>query len=160
MNKTWPLLGAIAVLAAVVMIIVGNSDSRTKQLTIPEPQQTAQKPAHDHPHPHDSKTMPAFFEQAPSRSSLGPTLEPEQFTGLTRDAYRAVREIPQTIAQMPCYCHCDRGMGHKSLYSCFEDDHASHCAVCVNEALLALKLEKEKLTPAQIRDRIVQQFGQ
>ncbi len=78
-----------------------------------------------------------------------------------RDAYRAVREIPQTIAQMPCYCHCDRGMGHKSLYSCFEDDHASHCAVCVNEALLTLKLEKEqKLTPAQIRDRIVEQFGQ
>ncbi len=163
MNKTWPLLGAIAVLAAVVMIIVGNSDSRPKELTIPDPPQTAQKSAHDHPHPHphDSKTMPAFFEQAPSRSSLGPTLEPEQFTGLTRDAYRAVREIPQTIAQMPCYCHCDRGMGHKSLYSCFEDDHASHCAVCVNEALLALKLEKEqKLSPAQIRERIVQQFGQ
>jgi uncharacterized protein with PCYCGC motif len=72
----------------------------------------------------------------------------------------AAPEIPQTIAQMPCYCHCDRGMGHKSLYSCFQDDHASHCGTCVNEALLAFKLEKEgKLTPAQIRDRIVQQFG-
>ena len=68
--------------------------------------------------------------------------------------------IPQTIAQMPCYCHCDRGMGHKSLYSCFEDDHAAHCAVCVNEALLALKLEKEqKLTPAQIRETIVAQYS-
>ena len=167
MNKTWPLIGVIAVLAAVVMILVGNTDSRPKPLALPEPQQAPQAqapaPAHDHPHPHpqDSKTMPAFFEKAPSRASLGPTLAPEQFTGLVRDAYRAVREIPQTIAQMPCYCHCDRGMGHKSLYSCFEDDHASHCAVCVNEALLALKLEKEqKLTPAQIRDRIVQQFGQ
>jgi hypothetical protein len=52
-------------------------------------------------------------------------------------------------------------MGHKSLYSCYEDDHASHCATCINEALLALKLEKEqKLSPAQIRDRIVQEFGQ
>ena len=163
MNKTWPLIGAIAVLGAVVMILVGNTDSRPKPLVLPEPQQTAQPSAHNHPHPHphDSKTMPAFFEQAPSRASLGPTLAPEKFTGLVRDAYRAVREIPQTIAQMPCYCHCDRGMGHKSLYSCFEDDHASHCAVCVNEALLALKLEKEqKLTPAQIRDRIVEQFGQ
>jgi hypothetical protein len=31
----------------------------------------------------------------------------------------------------------------------------------VNEALLAHKLDKEgKLTPAQIRDRIVEQFGQ
>jgi hypothetical protein len=87
-------------------------------------------------------------------------LEPAQFTGLVRDAYSAVRQIPQTIAQMPCYCHCDRGMGHKSLYSCFEDDHASHCAVCVNEALLTLKLEKQKLTPAQIRDRIVEEYAQ
>jgi hypothetical protein len=162
MNKTWLLLGVVAVLAAITMILVGNSDSRPKQLVLPQEQQaTTQPPAHDHPHPHDTKTVPAFFEQAPSRASLGPTLEPEKFTGLVRDAYRAVREVPQTIAQMPCYCHCDRGMGHKSLYSCFEDDHASHCAVCVNEALLTLKLEKEqKLTPAQIRDRIVEQFGQ
>jgi hypothetical protein len=52
-------------------------------------------------------------------------------------------------------------MGHKSLHSCYEDDHAASCATCVNEALLALKLQKEqKLTPAQIRDKIVEQFGQ
>lgn len=164
MNKTWPLIGIVAVLTAVAMIIVGNSDSRRQTLpaSLPEPAPVAQTPAaHDHPHSHDNKTVPAFFEQAPSKASLGPTLEPAQFTGLVRDAYRAVREIPQTIAQMPCYCHCDRGMGHKSLYSCFEDDHASHCAVCVNEALLTLKLTKEqKLTPAQIRDRIVEEYGQ
>jgi hypothetical protein len=66
-----------------------------------------------------------------------------------------------TIAQLPCYCHCDQGFGHKSLYSCFQDDHAAHCAVCVQEALLALKLEKEqKMTPAQIRDTIVAQYSQ
>ena len=160
MKKPWPLIGIVAVLAVVVaMIIVGNSDARRKPAPPPEPQPVAQTPAHNHPH--DNKTVPAFFETAPSKASLGPTLEPERFTGLVRDAYRAVREVPQTIAQMPCYCHCDRGMGHKSLYSCFEDDHASHCAVCVNEALLTLKLEKEqKLTPAQIRDRIMEQFGQ
>lgn len=161
MNKTWPLIAVIAVLAAIAMIVVGNSDSRRKQAPLPQAQPVAETPAHNHPHPHDTKTVPAYFEQAPSKASLGPTLEPEKFTGLVRDAYRAVREVPQTIAQMPCYCHCDRGMGHKSLYSCFEDDHASHCAVCVNEALLTLKLEKEqKLTPAQIRERIMEQFGQ
>jgi hypothetical protein len=103
--------------------------------------------------------MPAHFEVAPSKSSLGPTLNPESFTGITREAYRAVKEIPVTIAQLPCYCHCDQSFGHKSLYSCFEDDHASHCDVCVREALLALKLEKEqKMTPAQIRDTIVAQY--
>ncbi|HEU4795389.1 MAG TPA: CYCXC family (seleno)protein [Pyrinomonadaceae bacterium] len=163
MNKTWLLIGVIAVLGAMAMIIIGNSDSRPKTTPPVQEQPVAQTPidSHQHPHSHDNKTIPAYFEQAPSRASLGPTLEPQQFTGKVREAYLAVRAIPQTIAQMPCYCHCDRGMGHKSLYSCFEDDHASHCAVCVNEALLALKLEKEqKLTPAQIRDRIVAEFGQ
>lgn len=157
MKKTWLLFAVIAVLGVVAIVLV-NSDTKSK------PSST-----HDHVASHPpiqtpstaKETIPAHYTQAPNRASLGPTLEPEQFTGLVRDAYRAVREIPQTIAQMPCYCHCDRGMGHKSLYSCFEDDHASHCAVCVNEALLALKLEKQdKLTPAQIRERIVQQYSQ
>jgi hypothetical protein len=158
MNKTWVLIGSIVVLLAVVMILVGNSDSRSTPV---QPQEHVASHPPVQPQSPAASTVPAHYEQAPSRSSLGPTLEPEKFTGLVRDAYRAVREIPQTIAQMPCYCHCDRGMGHKSLYSCFEDDHASHCAVCVNEALLAYKLEKDqKLSPAQIRDRIVEQYGQ
>lgn len=158
MNKTWLIIAGIAILG-VAAILMANSKSA------PQPQAPPADHLTSHP-PIEApattvKTLPAHFEHAPSRSTLGPTLPPDQFTGLVRDAYRAAREIPQTIAQMPCYCHCDRGMGHKSLYSCFEDDHASHCAVCVNEALLALKLEREdKLTPAQIRDRIVQQFGQ
>ena len=157
MNKPWLLIAGIAILGLVAIFMVNSRSNSTP----------APLPPADHSHPPIQgpttavKTVPAHFEHAPSRSSLGPTLPPEQFTGLTRDAYRAVREIPQTIAQMPCYCHCDRGMGHKSLYSCFEDDHAAHCATCVNEALLALKLEREgKLSPAQIRDKIVEQFGQ
>lgn len=157
MKKNWIMIGVIValILAAIVMV-----NSRK-----PEKPVVQEESAHSHPHtpaqPADgAKIVPAFLKEAPSRSSLGPTLAPEKFTGLTRDAYRVVREIPVTIAQMPCYCHCDRGFGHKSLYSCFEDDHAAHCAVCVNEALLAHKLEKEeKLTPSQIRDRIVAQFG-
>lgn len=162
MKKTWLLIGAIGVLLAVAMIMVANSDSQKKP-AIAQTQVNEDSHAHPHPptEPGSAKTVPSHYTEAPHRASLRPTLEPERFTGLVRDAYRAVRESPQTIAQMPCYCYCDRGMGHKSLYSCFEDDHASHCAVCVNEALLAHKLDKEgKLTPAQIRDRIVEQFGQ
>lgn len=157
MNKNWLLIAGIAVLLVIAILVVnsGNSNQPAPQT----PQVSSSPPPIDPPAQPAAKIIPAYHEHAPSLTSLGPTLEPEQFTGLTRAAYRAVREIPQTIAQLPCYCHCDRGMGHKSLYSCFEDDHAAHCAVCVNEALLALKLEKEgKLTPAQIRDRIVQQY--
>lgn len=168
MKKSWLMGGVIValLLAAVVLVSSKKTERPVAQNQTPAYTPVAPAPAdsHDHPHPHPpaggKNLVPAFFEQAPSRSSLGPTLAPEKFIGKTRDAYLAVREIPVTIAQMPCYCHCDRGMGHKSLYSCFEDDHAAHCAVCVNEALMAHKLEKEeKLTAPQIRERIVAQFG-
>jgi hypothetical protein len=104
--------------------------------------------------------VPAHFENAPPRESLKPTLNAATFTGKARQAYQIAGEIPETLAQLPCYCHCDRGMGHKSLHSCFEDDHASHCAVCVDEALLAYRLEKtEGLTAAQVRERIIAQYS-
>jgi hypothetical protein len=105
--------------------------------------------------------VPAHYDVPPSLGSLKPTLAPEGFIGVTKEAYQAAREIPETLAQLPCYCHCDKSMGHKSLHSCFEDDHASHCAVCVAEALTAYRLQKEqRLSAAQIRDRIITQYSQ
>lgn len=102
--------------------------------------------------------VPAHYETAPAASSLAPTLAPEKFTGKAQEAYRVVREKPQLIAQLPCYCYCDRGFGHKSLHSCFVDDHAAHCAVCVDEALLAYNLQKRGLSPQQIREQIIEQY--
>ena len=72
MKKSWILIGAIAVLLAVVMILVGNSDSR-KQPAI------AQDTHDSHP-PSQAptvKTVPSHYTQAPNRASLRPTLEPE-----------------------------------------------------------------------------------
>ena len=160
MKKTknnWLLIGAIAAMLVAAVLIV-NSASTNRSSNVASRQTAA--PEHNHtPAKGAAKRVPAF-EVAPIRANLRPTLEPERFTGMTRDAYRAVRQIPMTIAQLPCYCHCDEGFGHKSLYSCFEDEHAAHCAVCVNEALLALTLEKQqKLSPAEIRDRIVAQYS-
>jgi hypothetical protein len=102
--------------------------------------------------------VPAY-QDAKAVSYLPPTLQPEQFFGPTRDAYRVVKEIPETIAQLPCYCHCDQSIGHKSLHSCFQDTHASQCTVCVGEALMAYNLQKSGLNPAQIRDRIIAQYS-
>lgn len=158
MKRNWLLIGGIALLllAAVLMVNSANQTSPRQVATTTTPA----APAPQHEHAANPQTVPAHFEVPPSKSSLGPTLDPSQFSGVTRDAYRAAREIPVTLAQLPCYCHCDQGFGHKSLYSCYEDDHASHCDVCVREALLALRLEKEqKMTPAQIRDTIVAQYS-
>ena len=103
--------------------------------------------------------MPAYQSEA-SAKNLPPTLEPEMFKGTIRTAYAAVREIPETIAQLPCYCHCDKAFGHKSLYSCFIDDHAMQCGICTNSAIKALKLKKEKnMTAAQIRQELAAEYG-
>ena len=161
MKKNWILIVGVALLVVAAVLMVNSASNPPQVTAIQNANKTAaQTPAPSHDHATTAKAIPAHFEVPPSKSSLGPTLNPDSFTGITRDAYRAAREIPVTLAQLPCYCHCDQGFGHKSLYSCFEDEHASHCDVCVREALLALKLEKDqKMTPAQIRDTIVAQYA-
>ncbi len=164
--KNYLLFGAVLTTLAVTGC---NSQSPPKLannsgpivLESPAPPATPATPNLDaHGHDHSVARVPAFQTDELSLKTLGPTLAPEKFVGKTREAYLAVRAIPKTIAQLPCYCECDRGFGHKSLYSCYEDDHASHCAVCVDEVLLAYRLQKqEKLTPEQIRERIIAQYS-
>jgi Protein of unknown function with PCYCGC motif len=157
MKKLW--IGFALILAVAATIIVGRKAlespavpaNQTVSRTTPSPDTT--QPATQSPH------VPAHFTAPPSASDLGPVLASAQFTGKTREAYEAVSRIPATIAQMPCYCHCDRGMGHKSLHSCFEDDHAAHCAVCIDEALMVYRLQKEGRSPAEIREQIIARFA-
>ena len=110
--------------------------------------------AHSH-----SARVPAY-QSASQLDKLASTLPPAKFAGKARDAYKVAQEIPQTLAQLPCYCECDQSFGHKSLQTCFVDDHASHCSVCVDEALLAYKLQKEdKLSPDQVREKIIETYS-
>lgn len=154
---------------------VAATPAQQQQLQSPQNAQVVPQSAHDDAgettpapdadahqgHSHGAPgRVPRFAATAADLKNLPPVLPASQFTGLTRMAYAAVKEIPQTIAQLPCYCHCDEGFGHKSLQTCFVDDHAAHCATCIEEALLAYKLQKEeRLTPAQIRERIIAQYG-
>ena len=132
---------------------VNNSQRQTdaQQQSAPDQQQASTSA---------TPRVPAHYKDAKSAKPLAATLDPQQFFGQARAAYQVAKEIPETLAQLPCYCHCDEGFGHKSLHTCFESDHSSMCAICVNEALMAYKLQKEdRLTPAQIRERIVAQFS-
>lgn len=162
-KKTLIIIPAmIAVLIGVAIAMrSGGEETRTArtQPSVRQPD-VPRQPVQPQPQLTTERRVPAHFETPPTKESLRPTLAPEQFTGPTREAYRAVKEIPQTIAQLPCYCYCDEGFGHKSLHSCFEDDHGAHCAVCVNEVLMAYQMEKQMgLSPAQIRERINAQYG-
>ena len=103
--------------------------------------------------------VPAYYATAPGLGVLQPTLSPELFTGNTRLAYQAAKDIPQILAQLPCYCHCDRGQGHKSLYSCFESEHGQNCGICIGEALMANNLHKQGISAGEIRKEIIGAYG-
>ena len=103
--------------------------------------------------------IPAYYTTPPDIGTLPPTLSPNVFTGNKRLAYRAAQEIPQTLAQLPCYCHCDRGHGHKSLHSCFESEHGENCGICMGEALMAHNLEKHGVSVTEIRKQIIAAYG-
>lgn len=109
----------------------------------------------------DTKTaaprVPHYFANSKAAQPLPKPLEPTRFSN--RDvvaAYHAAKKIPEVLAQQPCYCHCDRNMGHRSLLDCFASAHASECDICVKEALFAMQEFRKGKSPDQIRAEIVQ----
>ena len=160
--NTKTLLIAIVLLALVAgALIFARSENSTSSNSTSKPTAQTQPSPSESPHVNQPRVarIPAYQTASEARA-LPPTLPPEKFFGKPMDAYTVAKKIPETLAQLPCYCHCDRGFGHKSLHSCFVDDHAAQCAVCVDEALLAYRLQKDQgFTPEQIRDRIVEKYS-
>ena len=125
--------------------------------------QTKTESAGTKPKPVESATpkpvqVPAY-QSAESANNLPPTLPPEMFSENVRAAYEVAKRIPKTLAQLPCFCHCDRTLKHKSLHSCYVDDHAASCGICMNSAMKAYKLQMEKkMTPDQIREELIAEY--
>jgi hypothetical protein len=103
-----------------------------------------------------SDDVPAYNAKAPSKP-LPPLLSGNQLTGIYFShpyqvtAYKMAAKIPEVLHQQPCYCHCDRAMGHNSLHSCFEGTHGAACSTCMKEAIYAYQQTKKGQTPSQIR---------
>ena len=103
--------------------------------------------------------VPAFHSYAP-KTSLPPVLTGDQLTGpyFTHQyqvvSYVMAEKIPTVLYQLPCYCRCDRALGHKSLHSCFEGTHGAACSTCMREGVFAYQQTKLGRTPAQIRAAI------
>ncbi len=84
------------------------------------------------------------------------TLDPKQFPDmLNRNVYSLAAKIKPVLYQQPCYCYCDRHVGHKSLLDCFAGTHGSECDICQREAVLSYQMTQKKKTPAQIRAAII-----
>jgi hypothetical protein len=102
------------------------------------------------------------FNAPPAKGvKLPPILTKDQLWGENAQypyqthAYELAARIPNVIHQQPCYCYCDRGMGHTSLHSCFSGTHGAQCGTCLKELYYAYALHKQGKTARQIRAGIV-----
>ena len=104
----------------------------------------------------DLNQVPVYFKEAKDAMPFAQTLDPAQFQiANIREAYSIAKEIPDVLAQQPCYCYCQR-MGHRSLLDCLTSLHSTRCDVCINEARLAGRLHRQGKTAEEIRTAIIQ----
>ncbi len=72
-----------------------------------------------------AERIPPFFESEEAAKPLPATLSPASFSNPSvARAYRVAREIPEVLAQQPCYCYCDK-FGHRGLLDCYRDNHGA-----------------------------------
>jgi hypothetical protein len=94
----------------------------------------------------------AYALKPPTPATMDPKMFPD---ALNRNVYALVAKIKPVLYQQPCYCYCDRSVGHKSLLDCYASEHGSQCDICQKEAVLAYQLTQKGKTPAQIRAAII-----
>jgi hypothetical protein len=103
-----------------------------------------------------SDDVPAYNKSAPVKP-LPSVLSGDQLTGAYFShpyqviAYKMAAAIPAVLHQQPCYCHCDKVLGHNSLHSCFEGTHGATCSTCMKETIYAYQQTKLGRTAGQIR---------
>jgi hypothetical protein len=157
------VLVAIGFLITALFVVGSCSKNQTPtdSKAVPVAQLPSQ-PSQEQIHVHEfavTGRVPAYYTSPPDPALLPPTLSPEAFTGNKKLAYQVAKEIPTILAQLPCYCHCDRGHGHKSLHSCFESEHGENCGICIGEALMAQNLHKSRTSVVDIRKQIIAAYG-
>jgi hypothetical protein len=101
-----------------------------------------------------NEPVPAYHTQVPA-GELPEPMDPAEFANpVVKNSYALAAKVKKVLYQEPCYCHCDRSVGHASLLDCFTSKHGSGCNICMAEALYSYEQTKKGRTPAQIRAAI------
>jgi Protein of unknown function with PCYCGC motif len=153
-------LGAVLLAVAVFALTRGNLDQPPSKSDAVSQQTPSIDVKPEVPKTSESKTlgnfrMPPYFEDPRSAGILAPTLDPLSVEPFAQPGYKIAREKPALLTQLPCFCYCDR-MGHTSLYTCFETNHAEQCEICLREAVEADQMDRQGMSPAEIRANIVE----
>jgi uncharacterized protein with PCYCGC motif len=141
-SKKWMGSAVLCGLALAFAFLPEYAASRSRE-SRGRPQSGAQEP------------VPAYHDQVP-QGALAATMSPEFFTGPgVQNAYTVAARIKKTLYQQPCYCHCDRSLGHGSLLDCFASKHGSGCNICMSEDFYAYEQLRKGKTASQIRAGII-----
>lgn len=73
-------------------------------------------------------------------------------------AYAAARAMPGVFDGLYCYCHCKEDMGHRSLLTCYESEHAASCDICLAEGAMAAEMHAHGASLDAIRRAIDARF--
>jgi len=108
-----------------------------------------------------AEDVPAYHPAAPLKvSALPPILSGAKLTGENFrypwqvHVYQQAIRMGNVLYQLPCYCRCDRALGHTSLRSCYEGLHGTECSTCAKEAFFTARQLKLGKNVAQIREGI------
>ncbi len=74
------------------------------------------------------KELSGTYDQSLRKGETRATLDPGKFNDArVKAAYQAAREIPWVLDSIYCFCMCKESptFRHKSLLSCYVDNHAS-----------------------------------
>ena len=74
------------------------------------------------------KNLPHQKDESLRRGETRATLDPSLFNDpQVRKAYQVAKEIPWVLDSIYCYCKCEESpvFKHKSLLSCYVDNHAA-----------------------------------
>lgn len=91
--------------------------------------------------------------EATTRQETRPTQDPAMYTDpYIKEAYAVAREIPGTLDKIFCYCYCalNPQFKHKSLLTCYVDDHGAKCGICMREAVVTKQLTAQGKKPGEI----------
>lgn len=71
---------------------------------------------------------PVQKDESLRRGETRATLDPKMFSDpKIRQAYQVAKDIPEVLDSIYCYCMCEESpvFRHKSLLSCYVDNHAA-----------------------------------
>lgn len=97
------------------------------------------------------RTHPYHLQPPPL--SVSDPLDPGQFKHNNEAyvSYVLAHELKPFLYQIPCYCPCDKKLGHESLLDCYRSRHAEYCPVCQKELLFCYLSHKSGRKAVEIR---------